>query len=129
MLDGLFAHSEWNFKNKMLLLQAEFHYSMKNYSMATICYKASIEAAHKHKFIHEEAIANELAGIFFLDLGQRKKSLSCLKQSTACYQAWGAFAVARRVESFIEKEFGISHGVPLILTNTVHAYDDHQHHS
>ena len=114
MLEGLLAYSEWNFKNKQLLLKAEFNYSMKNSSMAAICYEASIKAANKHKFIHEEALANELAGIFYLEDGKRQKSLSCFEQSTACYEAWGAFAVARRVKSFIEKEFCTSLGVPLV---------------
>lgn len=108
MMEELVAHSEWNFKNKHLLLKAEFHYSMKQSNMAAVCYKSSIEAAKKHKLIHEEALANELAGLFFLDEGQRQESLSFFEQSTACYQAWGAFAIARRVDSFIEQEFRIS---------------------
>jgi tetratricopeptide (TPR) repeat protein len=94
------AHSEWNFKNKQLLLEAEFHFSMKNSSVAATCYEASIEAARKHKFIHEEAFANELAGLFFLEEGQRQKALSYFKQSAECYRVWGAFAIARRVESY-----------------------------
>ncbi len=108
MMEELVAHSEWNFKNKHLLLKAELHYSMKQSNMAAVCYKSSIEAAKKHKLIHEEALANELAGLFFLDEGQRQESLSFFEQSTACYQAWGAFAIARRIDSFIEKEFRIS---------------------
>jgi hypothetical protein len=105
-LEEWLAHSEWNFKNKQLLLEAEFHYSMKNSSVAATCYEASIKAAHEHKFIQEEAIANELAGLFFLEEGQRQKALSCFKQSTECYRVWGAFAIARRVQAFVEKEFG-----------------------
>ena len=104
-LEGWLAYSEWNFKQLKLLVEAEFHYSMNNLSMAATCYEASIKAAHDHKFIHEEAIANELAGYFFLEDGQLEKSLSFFKQSAACYRTWGAFFVARRVECFIEKEF------------------------
>ena len=116
--EGWVAFSEWNFNNKLLLLEAEFHYSMKNSSMAATCYEASIEAAQKHKFINEEAISNELAGLFFLEEGQREKSLSFFERSAACYRTWGGFTVARRVESFIEKEFGIhiSQGIPSELT-------------
>jgi tetratricopeptide (TPR) repeat protein len=118
-MKGWVAHSEWNFKNKELLLEAEYHYSMKNFSMAAICYEASIEAARKHKFIPEEAIANELAGLFFLEEGNREKSLSYFEQSTACYRTWGASAIARRVEGFIEKEFGISNGIPSNIAVTL----------
>ena len=87
--------------------------------MAAICYEASIEAARKHKFIPEEAIANELAGLFFLEEGNREKSLSYFEQSTACYRTWGASAIARRVEGFIEKEFGISNGIPSNIAVTL----------
>jgi hypothetical protein len=98
-------HSEWNFKNKFLLLEAEYNYTMKKSSMAAVCYEASIKAAQEHRFIQEEALANELAGLFFLDEGQRQKSMYHLKQSIACYRKWGALAVVRRIESFVEKEF------------------------
>ena len=105
-MEGWLAFSEWNFKNKRLLLEAEYHFSMKNFGMAAICYEESITAAQAHKFINEEAIANELAGLFFLEDGQRQKSLSCFEQSITCYETWGAFAIARRVEAFIDLEFG-----------------------
>ena len=100
------AYSEWNFKNKQLLLEAEFHFSMNNHSMAATCYEASIKAAQAHKFIPEEAIANELAGLFFLEVGQREKSFSFFEQSIACVRNWGALAIERRIQSFTEKEFG-----------------------
>lgn len=99
------TYSDWNFKNKQLLIEAEHHYAMNNYSSAAKCYEASIKAAKNHKFIHEEALANELAGIFFLERGMREKSLSHFNESIACYRKWGAFAVATRVETSIEKGF------------------------
>ena len=117
-MEAWLAFSEWNFKNKQLLLEAEFHFSMNNHSMAATCYEASIKAAQAHKFRNEEAIANELAGHFFLEVGQREKSLSFFEQSIACYRTWGAFAIARRVEVIIEKEFGKSRGIPSELTIT-----------
>ena len=103
-MSGWCTHSEWNFKNKQLLLEAESHYTMKNFCTAAICYDASIKAAREHKFLHEEAMANELAGLFFLDEGQREKSLLYFKQSIVCYRKWGALSVVRRIEAFIEKE-------------------------
>jgi tetratricopeptide (TPR) repeat protein len=116
------AYSEWNFKNKQLLLEAEFHFSMNNHSMAATCYEASIKAAQAHKFRNEEAIANELAGHFFLEVGQREKSLSFFEQSIACYRTWGAFAIESRVEDLIEKEFGISRGIPSELTISLNTW-------
>ena len=111
-------YSEWNFKQKQLLLEAEFHYSMKNSSMAATCYEASIEAARKSKLINDEAIANELAGLFFLEEGQREKALSYFKQSTECYRVWGAFAIARRVESYASSIASFSERVTVNLLPT-----------
>ena len=99
-------HSYWNFQNKYLLMSAEYHKISNDFAKAATCYDASILAAKEHKFIHEEAIANELAGIFFLEQGNYQRSLTCLKQAIACYKKWGAPAVTRRIESMVEEEFG-----------------------
>jgi len=98
-------HSDWNFRNKLLLMQAEFYRITKDVKKAAVCYEASIVAARDHKFIHEEAMANELAGIFYLELGLRRKSYPYFKQSIVCYQKWGAPAITRRIEAMIENEF------------------------
>jgi len=98
-------HSDWNFKNKVLLMQAEYYRIMKDVNKAAICYEASIVAAMEHKFIHEEAMGNELAGLFHLELGSRQRSYSYLKQSIVCYRKWGAPAIVRRIESMIANEF------------------------
>ena len=88
------------------LLQAEHYKLMKNGSMAAISYDASIMAAKEHKFIHEEATANELAGIFYSEQGNRQRALSYFLQSVVCYKKWGASAIAWDVEARIEKQFG-----------------------
>lgn len=97
-------HSDWNFKNKLLLMQAEYHKVMKNSKMAADCYDASITAARDHKFIHEEGMANELAGIFYLEQGKYQSALAYFTQSVLSYKKWGAPAIARRIEAVIEHE-------------------------
>lgn len=101
------GHSDWNFKNKFLLMQAEFYRIKKDVKRADVCYESSIVAARDHRFIHEEAMANELAGTFHLELRSRQRSYSYFKQSIVCYQKWGAPAIARRIEAAIEKEFSM----------------------
>jgi hypothetical protein len=105
-MKGWLIHSDWNVKNKLLLVEAEFHNTLKDFVKAESCYESSIKAAKEHRFIQEEAIANELAGIFFLERGQRQRSHSYFKSSLSCYQKWGAFAVVRRIGDFIQNEFG-----------------------
>ena len=69
-------------------------------------YISSIRSAKEHKFIHEEAIASELAALFFYERGLRSKSQSFFMHSVKCYEKWGALAVARRVESDMVRRFG-----------------------
>ena len=58
--------SAWNFRNKVLLLQAE-HYFLKGEDQRTLnCYTASINAARAHRFYHKEGLAYEKATTFLL---------------------------------------------------------------
>jgi len=99
-------HSDWNFQNKFLLLNAEHNKLTNDFTNAATCYNASIKAAKEHKFIHEEAIANELAGIFYSEQGIYPNSLSYFKQAVECYKRWGASAIVRELETRIENQFG-----------------------
>jgi len=98
-------HSDWNYKNKLLLMEAEYHNTQKDYANAAICYETSIKAAQDHKHIHEEAISHELAGTFFFERGLHQKSYLFYRQSIECYKKWGANAVVRRVEKILHANF------------------------
>ena len=59
--------NKWLFENKSLLLQAELHYLNQDYEAAENAYLASIQSAKNHRFIHEQATANELYGIYCIE--------------------------------------------------------------
>jgi hypothetical protein len=99
-------HSQWNWENKVLLLEAENMYTKGYVDRAGPLYDDAIRSAREHKFIHEEAIASELAGIFYYEKGFRQKSYSYLFHSVKSYEKWGAHAVARRVETDMRGYFG-----------------------
>ena len=99
-------HSLWNWENKMLLLEAESLFTNGDFDRAGPLYDSAIRSARGHKFIHEEAIASELAGTYYYERGFHQKSNSYLVHSAACYEKWGAHAVARRVEADIRGYFG-----------------------
>jgi hypothetical protein len=99
-------HSSWNWANKVLLLEAESRFTSGDFDNAGPLYDSSIRSAHEHKFIHEEAIASQLAGMFYYEIGFHQKSYSCLLHSVDCYEIWGAHAVARSVEALMGEEFG-----------------------
>jgi len=99
-------HCQWNFENKMLLLEAEKMYTLGQFDQAEELYTRSIRSAHDHKFIHEVAIASEIAGDLFYERRVLSKSVALYKYSIKCYKEWGALAVARRVESDVQRKFG-----------------------
>jgi hypothetical protein len=99
-------HSKWNWENEMLLLEAESMYTKGEFDRAESLFDSAIRSAHEHKFIHEEAIASELAGMFYQEMGNHQKSYLYLVHSLECYEKWGAHAVARRVGSVIRDRFG-----------------------
>lgn len=90
----------------MLLLDAESEFTNGEFDRAGSLYDCAIQSAREHKFVHEEAIASELAGAFYHERGLHQKSFSCLVHSVKCYEMWGAFAVARRVQNDIRGYFG-----------------------
>jgi len=99
-------HSSWNWESKVILLEAEKTYTVGNSEQAASLYERAIRLAHEHKFIHDEAIASELAGIFFSERGLRMRAEALLLHSIQCYKTWGALAVAKRVELFIANKYG-----------------------
>jgi hypothetical protein len=98
-------HSSWNFENKMLLLEAERMHTLGIYDRAATLYEAAIRSAREHKFIHEEAIASELAGILFCERRLHEKALNFLMHSAQSYRKWGALAVAKRVDTFVANRY------------------------
>ena len=96
----------WNFENKYIILEAEMMNCYGYHEQALNLYTAAIRSANKHKLIHEEAIASELAGMHAYDQGMLLKSNYLLLHSVNCYKKWGAFAIARRVENVTQSKFG-----------------------
>ena len=99
-------HSSWNWESKVILLEAEKTYTAGTSEQAASLYERAIRLAHEHKFIHDEAIASELAGVFFSERGLRMKAEALLLHSIQCYKTWGAIAVAKRVETFLAAKYG-----------------------
>lgn len=98
-MKALTQRCKWNFENKMLLLTAEYYFSIGDFEKATQEYQLSITSAHAHRFVNEEAMANELAGYFQLKRGSKDLSIKLKKQAVGCYQSWGAMAKAKTLQS------------------------------
>ena len=98
--------SKWNFQHKLDLMEAEEAYSNDDFDRAQILYDKAVSLAKQHKFIHEEALANELAANFYLAKGERSISLEYFIEAHEKYYEWNAFAKAKALYASIQEKFG-----------------------
>jgi len=90
-------HGYWNWENKLLLLEAESHACEGELEMAKSKFRASIDSAKRHRFVHEEGLASELLGAFLEENGNVDEAKEHYAYARLCYQKWGAFALADRL--------------------------------
>ncbi len=81
-----------NFQHKYDLIEAESHRLRGEKIEAIELYDQAISGAKAHKFTQEEALANELAGKFYLNWGKEKIASSYMQEAYYCYARWGAQA-------------------------------------
>ena len=63
------------------------------------CYLSSISDARKHKFVHEEGLAEEKLATFFDSRGMHGDAMGHFLNAKKCYGLWGAKALVQRVEN------------------------------
>jgi PAS domain S-box-containing protein len=79
-----------NFENRAALVGAEIARLEGRALDAMRLYEQAIQSAHANGFVHNEALANELAGRFYLGRGLKKNGLAHLRDARACFAQWGA---------------------------------------
>ncbi len=97
------SHAESNFSHKLELLEAENNGFHHNHYEARKSYDAAIKAARKNKFIHEEGLACEKAGLYYKSMQENEKALEYLKQSRECYEKWGSSVKVEFIERELQK--------------------------
>lgn len=85
-------YAPMNYQHKFDLVEAEQCRVLGRKLEAMDHYDRAIAGAQEHEFLHEEALANELAGSFYLDWGKEKLAVAFLKDAYDCYERWGAIA-------------------------------------
>ncbi|WP_371357691.1 GAF domain-containing protein, partial [Hydrocoleum sp. CS-953] len=81
-----------NHQHKVDLVEAEKSRILGQNYQAGDFYDRAIFGAKENKYLQEEALANELAGKFYLDLGKEKIAASYLQEAYYSYVKWGAKA-------------------------------------
>ena len=85
------------------LLQAEEQFSNMNFELAERLYDAAISSSKTHKFVNEEALANELTGHFYLETGRRNRSVQYFSRAFEKYNEWGAIAKANTLTAYLDE--------------------------
>jgi PAS domain S-box-containing protein len=102
--EELRRHRQWadhcpsNFENRYALLAAEVARIDGQALEAMRLYEQAIRSARENGFVQNEALANELAGRFYLDRSLEKNGYAHLRDAHACYALWGANGKVRHLE-------------------------------
>ncbi len=91
-------HAPFNFHHKMDLVEAERLRTFKKRLKAMEAYDRAIEGARKNGYLREEALANELAGSFYLEWGRQRIGEAYMREARTRYAAWGASAKVAEME-------------------------------
>ena len=91
-------HAPQNNLHKWHLVEAERARVLQQHAQAHEHYSNAIAFAHKHGYLHEEALAYELAGKYYLQRGQEKIARLHLSEAYYCYTQWGAAAKTKQLE-------------------------------
>ena len=97
--------NEWNFSHKFLLLKAELHYTNGETNAAIEAYDQAVKAAQNHSFIHQVALACELAARFYGNIGHTRCCKNMLQQSHDAYIEWGAALKGAAVLSLLDMKW------------------------
>jgi PAS domain S-box-containing protein len=87
-----------NFENRAALVGAEIARIEGRDLDAMPLYDKAIHSAHVNGFIHNEALANELAGRFYMARGFDKIAHTYLRDARSCYLRWGADGKVRQLD-------------------------------
>ena len=87
-----------NFQHKFYLVEAEIARNRQEKSTAIDMYDRAIAIAKENGFIQDEALANELAAIFYLNWSKEKIAATYMQHAYYCYARWGAKAKVEDLE-------------------------------
>ncbi len=87
-----------NFENRAALVGAEIARIEGRDLDAMRLYEQAIRSAHANGFVHNEAVANEVAARFYAAQGFDKTARAYLRDARHCYLNWGADGKVRQLD-------------------------------
>jgi GAF domain-containing protein len=92
-------HAPMNHRHKWYLVAAERTRVLEREGEARVAYDQAIDLAQHHGYIQEAALANELAGRFYLTLGREAVARLYLQAAYRGYLQWGAAGKVTQMEA------------------------------
>ncbi len=87
-----------NFENRAALVGAEIARIEHRELDAELLYEQAIRSSHANGFVHNEAVANELAARFYAARGFDTIAHAYLRKARYCYLRWGATGKVRQLD-------------------------------
>lgn len=91
-------HAPMNHLHKFYLVEAERMKALNKNAKSCGYYDQAIELAKKHKYVNEEALANELAAKFYLKQKNITIAKAYIQEALYCYSRWGANAKVKDLD-------------------------------
>ncbi|MEG4224706.1 AAA family ATPase [Microcoleus sp. N9_B2] len=92
-------HAPMNHLHKFNLVEAERYRVIGKDAQAIDYYDRAISLAKENEYIHEAALAYELAAKFYLSRGKELTAKAYMQEARYCYQLWGAVAKVKDLET------------------------------
>ncbi|HSF76201.1 MAG TPA: AAA family ATPase, partial [Microcoleus sp.] len=100
-------HAPMNHLHKFNLVEAERYRVIGKDGRAIDYYDRAISLAKENEYIHEAALAYELAAKFYLSRGKELTAKAHMQEARYCYQLWGAAAKVKDLETRYPQLFTI----------------------
>ncbi|MEG4055474.1 MULTISPECIES: AAA family ATPase [unclassified Microcoleus] len=112
-------HAPMNHLHKFNLVEAERYRVIGKDVQAIDCYDRAISLAKEHEYIHEAALAYELAAKFYLSRGKEITAKAYMQESRYCYQLWGAAAKVKDLETRYPQLFTLDRPTNKAISTTI----------
>lgn len=101
--------SPMNYQHRVDLVEAQRLNLLDQRTEAMAMFESAILSARANKFIHEEALANELAAEFYQRMGNERLAGYYLREAVGAFRQWGAH---EKVSQLRENSAGLLKDVP-----------------
>ena len=118
-----------NYLHKFYLVEAEYLRAINKDTQAIEYYSKAIKLAEKNEYLHEEALAHELAAKFYLTHDSEIAAQAYMVNAYHCYRQWGASNKVKYLESQYPNLLSIKikeKTIDIFDTNTSHSGSNQQ---